>query len=348
MPLGPPASAGKESADSSGEGCPGLSAPAAAVAPAVDGKARSLRNVGLIRLRLAKLLTEQRRAAQDSWATLEKQHNASLAREALTNQSNEAGPSAVKARILRRFDLPVRLRLVLHDHAAAPGREGEHACLLEVLDSIRLPDLQQLVSDRFAARQQKSGGKSRRLRPMWVKSSGETVPIDSQRTLHAWFDDKWCSHPVVLHVLDEETATSQALDLADQASAVFEQHDEDGSGSIDAAELTRMLQGLLRQSVPGCSERLVQHWVEAEFTQADTDGNGTLDFDEFCLLFNRLSEWSRRQVSIATHQHVSVAKPDPNLNPSPSPNQVIATNQHVQLYKHISEHYLEVGARTRH
>jgi len=61
----------------------------------------------------------------------------------------------------------------------------------------------------------------------------------------------------------------------------------------------------------------VQHWVEAEFTQADADGNGTLDFDEFCLLFNRLSEWSRRQV--------------------------VATNRHVQLYKRISEHYLEVG-----
>ena len=290
--------------------------PAAAVDPAADAKTRSLRNVGLIRLRLAKLFTQQRKAGQDSWATLEKQHNTSLAREAISNQSNEAGPSAVKARILRRYELPVRLRLVLHDHAAAPGREGEHACILEVLDSIRLPELQQLVNDRFAARMQKGGGKRRHLRPMWVKSSGETVPIDSQRTLHAWLDDKWCSHPVLLHLLDEVTATSQALDLADQASAVFEQHDEDGSGSIDAAELTCMLQGLLRQSVPGCSERLVQHWVEAEFTQADTDGNGSLDFDEFCLLFNRLSEWSRRQI--------------------------VATNQHVQLYKRISEHYLEV------
>ena len=78
------------------------------------------------------------------------------------------------------------------------------------------------------------------------------------------------------------------------------------------------LQELLRQSVPGCSERLVRHWVEAEFTQADTDGNGTLDFDEFCRLFNKLSEWSRRQL--------------------------VATNQHVQLYKRVSEHYLEVDS----
>lgn len=288
---------------------------AAAEAPATEAKARSLR-VGLIRLRLAKLFTQQRKAGQDSWATLEKQHNASLAREAISNQSNEDGPSVVKARILRRYELPVSLRLVLHEHAAAPGREGEHACLLEVLDSIRLPELQQLVDDQFGARLQKGGGKRRHLRPMWVKSSGEAVPIDSQRTLHAWLDDNWCSHPVRLHLLDEATATSQALDLADQASAVFEQHDEDGSGSIDAAELTHMLQELLRQSVPGCSERLVRHWVEAEFTQADTDGNGTLDFDEFCRLFNKLSEWSRRQL--------------------------VATNQHVQLYKRVSEHYLEV------
>jgi hypothetical protein len=288
---------------------------AAAEAPATEAKARSLR-VGLVRLRLAKLFTQQRKAGQDSWATLEKQHNASLAREAISNQSNEDGPSVVKARILRRYELPVSLRLVLHEHAAAPGREGEHACLLEVLDSIRLPELQQLVDDQFGARLQKGGGKRRHLRPMWVKSSGEAVPIDSQRTLHAWLDDNWCSHPVRLHLLDEATATSQALDLADQASAVFEQHDEDGSGSIDAAELTHMLQELLRQSVPGCSERLVRHWVEAEFTQADTDGNGTLDFDEFCRLFNKLSEWSRRQL--------------------------VATNQHVQLYKRVSEHYLEV------
>ena len=231
---------------------PATAAPAAAAAPvnapAADTKTRSLRSVGLTRLRLAKLFTQQRKAEQDSWATLEKQHNTSLAREAISNQSNEDGPSVVKARILRRYDLPVRLRLVLHEHAAAPGREGEHACILEVLDSIRLPELQQLVNDHFATRLQRGGGKRRHLRPMWVKSSGETVPIDSQRTLHAWLDDKWCSHPVLLHLLDEATATSQALDLADHASEVFEQHDEDGSGSIDAAELTRMLQGLLREA----------------------------------------------------------------------------------------------------
>ena len=57
-----------------------------------------------------------------------------------------------------------------------------------------------------------------KLKLMWLKANGETVVVDSQRQLHAWLDEKWCTHPAILHVLDEALATSKALDLADQAS----------------------------------------------------------------------------------------------------------------------------------
>ena len=275
-----------------------------------------------LRLRLTRLLSKQQEAEKDQWAELEKTHNVKQARAVITQQSEiKAADSAqVKARILRRYELPISLKLVLHERAAAPGREGERCCMLEVSDTIRLPELQQLIDERFAARFP-AQCRGQRLRPMWLRDSGETVPIDTQRALHAWLDDKWCTHPVLLHLLNDATATCEALDLADQASTVFEQYDEDGSGTIDAAELTGLLQGLLRHSsvedVPGLNERMVEHFVEAEFAQADKDRSGELDFDEFCRFFNKLGDWARLQL--------------------------VATNQHVQVYKRISEHYLEAA-----
>ena len=110
-------------------------------------------------------------------------------------------------------------------------------------------------------------GARQKLRLLWLNSEGKTVVIDSQSTLHQWIDDGWCCHPLALHVLDEATATSDALDLADKASMLFEQYDVDQNGQIDLAELSNLLQSMSLTNL-GVSEEMVSHFVEREFKLA--------------------------------------------------------------------------------
>ena len=284
-----------------------LSEPAQSAAPA--SALRQLRAVG--KLAMMRVLIEQTQEKVDKWAELERRNNVASIKRAIESKDEKLHHELEKGRILRRFNLPITLKVVLHDTAYAPGREGEHCFMAEVPDKVSLAELQQLVKQRFSRKLRKG----RKLRLMWLTGDGHSVLIDSQRALHQWIDDKWCTHPVILHVLDETTATSDALDLADRASLVFEQHDVNGDGTIDRGELSSLLHGMLSANGPQLSPHAVEHFVEAEFARADTDGSAGLDFDEFCRFYNKLSDWSRLQL--------------------------VATNQHVHVYKIISEHYLE-------
>ena len=260
---------------------------------------------------MMRVLMEQKQDKVDKWAELERRNNVAIIKRAIESKDEKLHQELEKGRILRRFNLPITLKVVLHDTAYAPGRKGEHCFMAEVPDKVSLAELQQLVKQRFSRKLRKG----RKLRLMWLTGDGHSVIIDSQRVLHQWIDDKWCTHPVILHVLDETTATSEALDLADRASLVFEQHDVNGDGTIDQAELSSLLHGMLSANGPQLSHHAVEHFVEDEFARADTDHSAGLDFDEFCRFYNKLSDWSRLQL--------------------------IATNQHVHVYKIISEHYLE-------
>ena len=201
--------------------------------------------------------------------------------------------------------------MALHEHAYAEGRVGDSYRMAEISDSIRLEDLLEVARHRFARE-----GRTQVLKLLWLNHEGVTVAIDSQRKLHQWLDSAWCNHPVALHVIDEATATTDALDLADRASSLFEQYDDDGDGYIDEAELGKLLQSM-RLTELGVTEQMVGHFVAQEFAAADVDGSGKLDFDEFCRYYNRLSDWARVQL--------------------------VSHNQHVHIYKTISEHYLETS-----
>ena len=257
---------------------------------------------------------------REEWHQLE-------AAEAATNVKDAIGSMQKKlasmqkddkgGRILRRYNAPITIKMVLHEHAYAEGRQGEAYRMVEVSDSIRLEDLLEVARHRFH-REAKGGQNSLRL--LWLTDEGKTVHIDSQRVLHQWLDDAWCRLPVILHVLDDATATSDALDLADRASMLFEQYDQDQNGLIDRAELTNLLQSMDLTNL-GVSQLMVDHFVSEEFERADTDKSGKLDFDEFCRYYNKLSDWARMQ--LVTH------------------------NQHVHIYKVISEHYLETRTKPR-
>jgi hypothetical protein len=214
-------------------------------------------------------------------------------------------------RILRRYNAAVTVKMALHEHAHAEGRDGDSYRMAEISDSIRLEDLLEVARHRFARE-----GQTQVLKLLWLNDEGVTVAIDSQRKLHQWLDSAWCCHPMALHVIDEATATTDALDLADRASSLFEQYDDDGDGFIDEAELGKLLQSM-RLTELGVTEQMVGHFVAQEFAAADVDGSGKLDFDEFCRYYNKLSDWARKQL--------------------------VSHNQHVHIYKTISEHYLETS-----
>jgi len=73
-----------------------------------------------------------------------------------------------------------------------------------------------------------------------------------------------------------------------EAEEAFTRADEDGSGSVDATELKRLLTGLLQREGVAFDSNIVGEFVNAEYAKADSDGSGDVDFDEFITYYNLL------------------------------------------------------------
>ena len=94
-----------------------------------------------------------------------------------------------------------------------------------------------------------------------VATGSCTSTLDSAGMGHAY--NSW----------DREAAAQRALSHAD------------GSGSIDAHELTPLVSEMFPDS--GLSAGEVDDWVTTVLLELDADGTGTLDFDEFVIMINR-------------------------------------------------------------
>uniref|UniRef100_A0A7S4BB23 Uncharacterized protein n=1 Tax=Chrysotila carterae TaxID=13221 RepID=A0A7S4BB23_CHRCT len=150
---------------------------------------------------LAAAFLERIAQEQAEWSVIEQQGNVQLVRAAIEKEDKavkDRKSVARQSRILRRFDAAITLKLVLHTSGRAIDMQDEEYRMVEVSDWIRLSDLIDLAKHRFSTKQ-----KSQTLSLLWLTQQGSTIKIDSQRMLHQWLDESWCSHPIILHLVDE-------------------------------------------------------------------------------------------------------------------------------------------------
>ena len=103
----------------------------------------------------------------------------------------------------------------------------------------------------------------------------------------------------------EPPSASVMAERQKAAEDAFSRADEDGSGTIDGAELKRLLLGLLQNEGLEYEEATVDEFVAKEFVAADKDGSGDVDFDEFVEYYNQLVD---RLAAGALHAAVEEAK----------------------------------------
>eukprot|EP00930_Biecheleria_cincta_P074629 TRINITY_DN61841_c0_g1_i1.p1 TRINITY_DN61841_c0_g1~~TRINITY_DN61841_c0_g1_i1.p1 ORF type:complete len:690 (+),score=117.44 TRINITY_DN61841_c0_g1_i1:57-2126(+) len=120
------------------------------------------------------------------------------------------------------------------------------------------------------------------LQVYWVSYGGqanEFTTIDAHGTTtvttsatHVW---RFCNidsgEEVLTYTCSEDPEQSVDVGAEAQIAAKFRQYDTNGDGSIDAAEMKRVLSGL----------GMTQDEVAALFSEADMDGDGRLSTDEF-------------------------------------------------------------------
>ena len=81
-----------------------------------------------------------------------------------------------------------------------------------------------------------------------------------------------------------ETAVATQEEI-ERLRKVFDVIDEDGSGTIDTAELKGMLEQL--------GQRPSDYQVSTMLQLADKDKSGTIDFEEFCMIYGKTVEQDR-------------------------------------------------------
>eukprot|EP00658_Telonema_sp_P-2_P041983 TRINITY_DN30083_c0_g1_i3.p1 TRINITY_DN30083_c0_g1~~TRINITY_DN30083_c0_g1_i3.p1 ORF type:complete len:275 (-),score=65.79 TRINITY_DN30083_c0_g1_i3:141-965(-) len=84
----------------------------------------------------------------------------------------------------------------------------------------------------------------------------------------------------------EELSSAEAADKAyTHLQALFTEADLDGSGALDASELTQVLKSFYHSEQRSRSTRVVRSEVDAVLHRFDTNRSGTLEFGEFVNMF---------------------------------------------------------------
>lgn len=77
----------------------------------------------------------------------------------------------------------------------------------------------------------------------------------------------------------------------------FHRYDTDGSGTIDATELVKLLTDMnLHAGRKGLSEERLQKWADGELKRSDKNGDGVLSFEEFLAYYNSFIARHRKPI----------------------------------------------------
>ena len=234
-----------------------------------------------------------------------------VATEAIKSADKEAKQKKkveMEARKMKRFNNVICLKIMV---MGPQGSGGTLSYYMDTQASVYLNKLHQQVV-------QLVGIPKKHLKLMWLSKQGETSEIDSQRTLDHFQDVEWCTQPWVLFAHDsrgdgggskskkgnESASSSFAISLDSMAKDLFDRYDVNNNGTIDRSELRRMLVTVDERAL-GVSVKLVERFIDAEFSRVDTDASGEIDAKEFTRWVTSMTAWLRDELmSTASHRNV--------------------------------------------
>ncbi len=206
-------------------------------------------------------------------------------------------------RPLRRFGVKMMVVLI-HHRISAKGNETLHRRMVAMEDRMKWDKMQHWV-DIILSRHEHA---KTSVRFEYISQNGERHPIHNQRTLQAWLDTVWCSHPPRLHVYEFTNAdlVNQALNHTEEVRRIFEEYDENKDDYLSLTELKEMMLDLdLFESI-GCSKDDLAMYVVEEFEKADADKTSLLSFEEFVSYYNSMRDVLKQRLSSGEHKHKKV------------------------------------------
>ncbi|KAL1514487.1 hypothetical protein AB1Y20_003586 [Prymnesium parvum] len=119
---------------------------------------------------------------------------------------------------------------------------------------------------------------------------GRSHQIDSSKTLHRWIDQRFATHPPVLHIYDTHDLVVDQQEHMRNVMAIFNEYDKDGSGHLSFAELKDMVMTMGLAKSYNVAEEQVEAFAVAQFRKADMNGDKLITFDEFVDYYNGLRD----------------------------------------------------------
>ncbi|PRP88500.1 hypothetical protein PROFUN_03217 [Planoprotostelium fungivorum] len=97
----------------------------------------------------------------------------------------------------------------------------------------------------------------------------------------------------------EEIKRQLTLDELSDAHAHFARSDVDQSGFIDKEELKAILISVMGENA---TPKMIQEFVDSQFSAYDKDGNGQISFDEFIPLYIRMTNQAQREPIVSPNK----------------------------------------------
>ena len=240
-------------------------------------------------------------ANQDVKQKLKKQNKAEKAK----------AEKALDMRKMKRFNNLINVKLVMH------GCADGTVHMIETQAGIYLNKLSEQVQKLLNI-------EKKRLQLLWLTKGGETVLLDSQRTMDQFQDAEWCTQPWVFHVNElpppkgkekkgkgkgdsgggEAPGEAVAISLNTEAKALFDRFDINDNKLLDRSELGRMLQEVDLSKLQ-VSRKLFDRYLASEFNNIDEDASGGIDLPEFTKYVTDMTLWMRDEL-MATASHKNV------------------------------------------
>ena len=190
-----------------------------------------------------------------------------------------------------RSNAQVTLKIVILGPDGLPQRQ----LLVSTTDSLRFGELKKLVQARCG------GHHTRQCRLLWLHQSGETIEL-SQQTLRHYMLAEWCNMPWTVHVHDPQDAPLERILLADMARVLFERFDINRDRTIQRRELVRLFKDLNLEAL-GCSDVVVENFLQSEFLRLDKDASAGLDLHEFTSYVTSMARWMRQELLVESNAH---------------------------------------------
>lgn len=202
-----------------------------------------------------------------------------------TNKDKKAkDEKALDARKMKRFNNLINVKLLY----------GSTSVMIETQAGIYLNKLSEHVQELL-------GIEKKRLQLLWLTKDGDTVLLDSQRTMDQFQDAEWATQPWVIHVNEKPLPPAKAakagkgkkgavpeeaagettkISLQESAKTLFDRWDINDNKRLERSELARMLKEVDLSQL-NISQKNMDRYIQSQFNEWDADSSGAIDLKEF-------------------------------------------------------------------